>query len=103
MKNFNFRYAQNDTINDIVKPIVHYIGDSLEKMYKRYWLSGGTLLGWYRDCGVIPHTKDVDLAFLAEDYEEAVMEQFLGNENVRVWGTLGFVSSSFVCRILKFL
>jgi hypothetical protein len=29
-------------------------------------LSGGTLLGWYRECGIIAHTNDIDLSALAD-------------------------------------
>jgi hypothetical protein len=30
------------------------------------FLSAGTMLGWYRECGVIAHTDDVDLAYLSD-------------------------------------
>ncbi|CAI5447877.1 unnamed protein product [Caenorhabditis angaria] len=32
-----------------------------------FYLSGGTLLGWYRECSIIPHTEDVDLFVKIED------------------------------------
>jgi hypothetical protein len=30
------------------------------------FLAAGTMLGWYRECGVIAHTEDIDLAYLAD-------------------------------------
>ncbi|KAF1762239.1 hypothetical protein GCK72_010501 [Caenorhabditis remanei] len=32
------------------------------------FLNGGTLLGWYRECGIIPHTTDMDIAVFAKDF-----------------------------------
>ncbi|GMR30008.1 hypothetical protein PMAYCL1PPCAC_00203, partial [Pristionchus mayeri] len=34
----------------------------------RLLMMGGTLLGWYRECSLIPHTTDIDFAIRIEDY-----------------------------------
>ena len=85
-------YTQNASQNKMVSAVMKYITESLEQLGKHYWLAGGTLLGWYRDCGIIPHTQDVDLALYAQEYDRRIKSYFLGNKKVRVWGTLGFVS-----------
>ncbi|CAH1781203.1 unnamed protein product, partial [Owenia fusiformis] len=32
-----------------------------DKVGMKFWLTAGTLLGWYRQCGLIAHTTDVDV------------------------------------------
>ena len=84
-------YKPNLKRNKMITPVVQHLADTLETNKKHYWLAGGTLLGWYRDCGVIPHTQDVDLAIWAHEYDKKIKKHFLGNKIVRVWGTLGLV------------
>ncbi|KAI1729514.1 fukutin [Ditylenchus destructor] len=38
-------------------------------------LSAGTLLGWRRECDIIPHTHDVDFAALASEYSQPFMDK----------------------------
>ena len=91
--------------NLTVEPM-RYIAQSLDTLEKRYWLAGGTLLGrrmlmikksellklgWYRHCGLIPFTSDVDFGLFAEQYDESIREHFLGNAKVYLWGALGLV------------
>lgn len=38
------------------------------------FLSGGTFLGWYRECSIIPHTTDMDLMVFVEDYNPSYVE-----------------------------
>jgi phosphorylcholine metabolism protein LicD len=33
---------------------INFIAKTLESYNLHYWLTAGTLLGWYRDCGIIP-------------------------------------------------
>ena len=37
-------------------------------------LAEGTLIGWYRECNFIPHTNDVDFAYMADEYDPAGFE-----------------------------
>ncbi len=39
-------------------------------------LAAGTLLGWYRHCGFIPHTTDIDFMLSAEVYKSLSEENF---------------------------
>jgi hypothetical protein len=52
----NGKYKQNLRKNSKILPGFKYLIQKLESSYKSYWLDGGTLLGLYRDCGIIPHT-----------------------------------------------
>ncbi len=86
-------YTQNESRNKMISPVMQHISRKLESLGKHYWLAGGTLLGWYRDCGIIPHTQDVDMAVWAHEYDNRIKRHFLGNKLVRLWGSLGLVSS----------
>lgn len=54
-----------------------YVRDLLESNKKIYWLMSGTLLGWYRECGIIPHTKDSDISLYSNQFEPKLEEFFL--------------------------
>ena len=84
-------YSQNKQKNQLVLKYLNYTTTKLEKLSKRYWLAGGTLLGWYRDCGVIPHTYDMDIAVPSEDYKDKIQKFFIGNPNVHIHRVLGSV------------
>ena len=51
------KYKPNIERNNMLLPVMSHMSKTLEGLYKHYWLAGGTLLGWYRDCGIIPHTQ----------------------------------------------
>ncbi|KAK0401641.1 hypothetical protein QR680_015891 [Steinernema hermaphroditum] len=36
-------------------------------------LLGGSLLGWYRECSIIPHTTDVDFGVLREEHSQSLI------------------------------
>ncbi|PAV92171.1 hypothetical protein WR25_21304 isoform C [Diploscapter pachys] len=39
-------------------------------------LNGGTLLGWYRECSVIPHTTDLDFSVKYDEFDISIIEEF---------------------------
>ncbi|CAJ0598384.1 unnamed protein product [Cylicocyclus nassatus] len=55
----------------------------------------GTLLGWFRECGIIPHTKDIDFAAFIEEYEPGVLEELRGNKEFFLYRVLGKPNDSF--------
>ena len=90
----------NTILNESVKPGLSYIADSLERMFVRYFLAQGTLLGWYRDCGIIPFTIDADLSVPIEYYTDEIMQHFLGNPNVELWAVQGLQKDSMELRLV---
>ena len=97
-----------------------YLTKKLENMYKRYFLIAGTLLGktvmtrnskieffifllikgWYRDCGIIPFTTDTDIGMWIEDYEDKILDEFIGNQNLRLLLSFGSPNESYELRFI---
>lgn len=44
-----------------------------------FWLTDGTLLGYYRDNGFIEHDEDIDLGCFITDFDENILFDFLDN------------------------
>uniref|UniRef100_A0A914L6U2 LicD/FKTN/FKRP nucleotidyltransferase domain-containing protein n=1 Tax=Meloidogyne incognita TaxID=6306 RepID=A0A914L6U2_MELIC len=44
----------------------------LDKHNATAFLMGGTLLGWARECSLIPHTTDTDLGMFSEEHSDLV-------------------------------
>ncbi|CAF0913256.1 unnamed protein product [Rotaria sordida] len=91
-------YQNSSQVNLTILPMRN-IANILNKLEKHYWLAGGTLLGWYRHCGLIPYTQDVDFGLFAEEYDENIRNYFLGNPIVFLWGALGLVNDSLEFRL----
>lgn len=51
----------------------------LERLSVRFWLSSGTCLGWFRQCDIIPHSKDVDIGIWIKDYNPLLISEFKTN------------------------
>ncbi|GMT03130.1 hypothetical protein PENTCL1PPCAC_25304, partial [Pristionchus entomophagus] len=49
--------------------------DALIDMGTMPFITGGTLLGWYRECAIIPHTMDADFGVLREEYRSNMLGQ----------------------------
>ena len=64
----DFRIKANQILTSVV--------DVLSRLNIRFWLSSGTCLGWYRQCGFIPHSKDVDIGIWIKDYNNTIIQEF---------------------------
>ncbi|CAF0987460.1 unnamed protein product [Rotaria sordida] len=91
-------YQNASQLNLTVTPMKN-IAYGLNELEKHYWLAGGTLLGWYRHCGLIPFTQDADFGLFAEEYDESIRNYFLGNPIAYLWGALGLVNDSLEFRL----
>ncbi|XP_049651237.1 ribitol-5-phosphate transferase FKTN isoform X1 [Accipiter gentilis] len=58
------------------KSLLHLAALTLNNLGVNFWLSSGTCLGWYRQCNVIPHSKDVDLGVFIRDYKADIIPAF---------------------------
>ncbi|VDK80946.1 unnamed protein product [Litomosoides sigmodontis] len=47
-------------------------------------LHAGTLLGWYRECGIIPYTHDIDVAVFIEDHYDQFPEDVMNTSFIKL-------------------
>lgn len=85
--NWLFKHYPNERQNDVVvdtkiKPGLVHLKRKGNELRKRFFMAGGTLLGWYRQCGIIEKSKDVDFAMLGDEYDDTVIDAFLGNKDL---------------------
>ena len=55
--------------------------------------------GWYRDCGIVPHTSDVDIGMFAENYDLRIKRAFLGNKKMRILTSYGVPNEGLEFRL----
>ncbi|XP_039615646.1 fukutin isoform X1 [Polypterus senegalus] len=71
-----------DTSQDAVefrkkaKALLLLAAETLNSLGVRFWLSSGTCLGWFRQCNIIPYSKDVDLGVWIKDYRSDIIAAF---------------------------
>lgn len=58
------------------KSLLHLAARTLSDLGVPFWLSSGTCLGWFRQCNVIPYSKDVDLGIWIKDYQPDIIQAF---------------------------
>jgi fukutin len=93
------RIKQNRVKNLAVSTVFQNISKSLDSLQISYWFADGTLLGWYRDCGIIPFTNDADFGIFANDYSPAIKQLFFLNDLASLSETLGVAKDNFELRI----
>lgn len=58
------------------KSLLHLASRTLTALGVPFWLSSGTCLGWFRQCSIIPYSKDVDLGIWIKDYHHDITLAF---------------------------
>ncbi|TSL28305.1 Fukutin [Bagarius yarrelli] len=58
------------------KSLLHLAARVLNGLGVPFWLSSGTCLGWFRQCNIIPYSKDVDLGIWIKDYRHDITQAF---------------------------
>ncbi|XP_069486933.1 ribitol-5-phosphate transferase FKTN isoform X2 [Ambystoma mexicanum] len=58
------------------KSLLHLAVVTLNSLGVLFWLSSGTCLGWFRQCNIIPYSKDVDLGIFIGDYRPEIIPAF---------------------------
>jgi hypothetical protein len=66
--------------NSKAMSLLAYVVDYLHSIQKHFFLFGGSLIGWYRECGIIPFTSDLDIGMLAIEYESKIKQHFKKNQ-----------------------
>lgn len=59
--------------------VLSIVVEVLDHLGVRFWLSSGTCLGWFRQCDIIPHSKDVDIGIWIKDYNPLLVSEFKKN------------------------
>ncbi|XP_043783158.1 fukutin isoform X2 [Cervus elaphus] len=75
------QYLDDNTVEAMTfqkhaKELLQLAAKTLKKLGVRFWLSSGTCLGWYRQCSIIPYSKDVDLGIFIQDYKSDIISAF---------------------------
>ncbi|XP_072260458.1 ribitol-5-phosphate transferase FKTN [Pyxicephalus adspersus] len=58
------------------KTLLHLATSTLDALGVSFWISSGTCLGWYRQCNIIPYSKDVDLGIFIKNYKPELVPAF---------------------------
>ncbi|XP_062410399.1 fukutin [Sardina pilchardus] len=58
------------------KSLLHLAARTLYELGVPFWLSSGTCLGWFRQCSIIPYSKDVDLGIWVKNYRHDITHAF---------------------------
>lgn len=62
---------------------------------------GTALLGWYRECAIIPHTTDTDMAFLISEWKPEIEKVLLDDKVLTLHWILGKVGAAMVAHSFK--
>ena len=82
---FFSKYKKEDNIEanqfrnkaySLLLKVRHLLEDNL---HIPFWLSSGTLLGYYRQCDFIVYSGDVDIGIWADDFLPEIIEVFSTN------------------------
>ncbi|KAI8490158.1 hypothetical protein Bbelb_322280 [Branchiostoma belcheri] len=78
---FYTAYGSDLTVEDVefirrAKSLLSKSKAVLDRIGVRFWLYGGTLLGWFRQCGIITYTKDVDIGIWIKNYKDTLIPAF---------------------------
>lgn len=66
----------------------------LNSLSLRFWLSSGTCLGYFRQCDIIPYSKDVDIGVWISDYDRRLIST-LSSHGLSLKHVFGKVNDSF--------
>lgn len=67
---------------------------ALDDLQIPFWISSGTLLGFYRQCDIIPYSMDVDIGVFIKNYNDKLMETFK-ERKLKLKHIFGKVSDSY--------
>ncbi|XP_077398975.1 ribitol-5-phosphate transferase FKTN isoform X2 [Vanacampus margaritifer] len=59
------------------KSLLQLAAKTLARLKVPFWISSGTCLGWFRQCGFITYSRDVDIGIFVRDFRPEIIEAFL--------------------------
>ncbi|XP_061656673.1 fukutin [Syngnathoides biaculeatus] len=58
------------------KSLLRSAAETLTRLRVPFWISSGTCLGWFRQCGFIPYSRDVDIGIFIGDFRPDMVAAF---------------------------
>ena len=58
------------------------------------------VLGWFRDCGIIPFTGDTDIGMWIEEFDQRIIEKFAKNKKLTLLLSFGLPNESYELRFI---
>ncbi|XP_032425302.1 ribitol-5-phosphate transferase FKTN isoform X2 [Xiphophorus hellerii] len=58
------------------KALLRLAAQTLDRLDVPFWISSGTCLGWFRQCGVISYSRDVDIGIFISDFRPQITAAF---------------------------
>ncbi|KAF7659710.1 hypothetical protein LDENG_00294060 [Lucifuga dentata] len=58
------------------KSLLRLAARCLAQLNVPFWLSSGTCLGWFRQCNIIPYSRDVDIGIFIADFRPDIITAF---------------------------
>ncbi|CAF1029280.1 unnamed protein product [Brachionus calyciflorus] len=71
----------------------------IDSIQMDYWLAAGTLLGWYRHCGIIPFTTDIDVGMDGDKYDPLIESKFTNDKILPLSVKFGLDNDSLGLRL----
>lgn len=81
-----FGFAQKRKVI-VLEELYQYSVDFLNQVGEEYWLDFGTLLGFHREGGIIPHDIDADFGMHEKSYERVIANKHLLSPKVKFYDT----------------
>ncbi|KAH7723868.1 Fukutin [Aphelenchoides avenae] len=63
------------------------------------FLCSGSLLGWYRECSIVPHTLDFDFAIFSREHTEQFLQAFVDSKVFRLKQIIGRLNDSLELKV----
>ncbi len=76
---------ENQRKMKVLKELFQLSADFLNEVGEEYWLDFGTLLGYHREHGILPHDIDVDFGMHEKSYEKVLSKRNLLSPKVKFY------------------
>ncbi len=91
----NVSVISDDMKNDF-RNGVQAMKSMMNEELKQFWISFGTLLGWYRQCGIFSYVNDIDFTTWSKYASEEFTNRVKTNkEGIKMWAIFGFFDEAY--------